>query len=244
MKKLSVIIPAYNEENFIGKLIDKILAVKLSQFDTSLEIIVVDDCSTDNTKTIVEKYPTVTYYRQEKNMGKGAAVKKGISHSTGDWILVQDADLEYEPEDYAPMMEKLLNSKSPAAVYGSRALGQMRENKDIFWLLKSKHPDQKVVNWLASKFLTFFTFVLYGVWITDTLTAYKLYPGNLLRSYTIKTRGFETDHELTALLVQNKIDILEVPIYYYPRSVEEGKKIKAIDFFIALKTLTRFRFLQ
>lgn len=241
MKKLSVIIPAYNEEKSIGALLNKIQAIDLSRFNVILEVIVVDDCSTDNTGKIVTQHSSITYFKQEKNQGKGAAVKKGISLSTGNWVLVQDADLEYEPKDYAPMIQKMLESKSPTAIYGSRALGQLRENKDSGVLFKSKHPDQKVPNWIASKFLTLFTFILYGVWITDTLTAYKLYPAELLRNYKIKTKGFETDHELTALLVHQKIKILEVPIFYYPRSVEEGKKIKAIDFFIALKTLLRFR---
>lgn len=246
MRKLSIVIPAYNEEKFIGGLLEKILAVELKSLGVEKEIIVVDDCSKDQTPLLAQQWaqshPEIRYIRQEKNQGKGAAVKRGIQASTGDWVLVQDADLEYDPEDYIPMIKKALSSgDEQVSVYGSRVLGDAVRNQHKLFF-KSKNENQKFANWAAGRFLTFFVYFLYGLWVTDTLTAYKLYPAKILKSYEIKTKGFETDHELTALLFHNKVRIVEVPIRYYPRSVEEGKKIKTIDFFIALKTLMRFRF--
>lgn len=242
MKKLSVVIPAYNEESSIGELLEKIQKVQTIQYGHHLEIIVIDDCSSDQTGKIAKQFKDVIYLKQDKNRGKGAAVKRGISVSTGDLVLVQDADLEYEPQDYLKMLDALdQKTSSQVSIYGSRSLGQIEIQKETKNLFKSKHPEQKYLNWLAGKFLTLFTYLLYRVWITDTLTAYKMYPGDLVRNYHIITNGFETDHELTAFLVRNGVQIVEVPIHYYPRSVEEGKKIKAIDFFIALRTLVEFR---
>ncbi|HEC13570.1 MAG TPA: glycosyltransferase family 2 protein [Acidiferrobacteraceae bacterium] len=241
MRTLSIVIPAYNEEASIGALLEKIDQVELQSIGVNKEVIVVDDCSSDRTGEIVKQHKNVSYYLQPENHGKGSAVKRGISASTGDWVLVQDADLEYEPNDYIPMIEEANHDPEHISIYGSRLLGQIvfsPEGKRI----KSKHKDQKFVNWLANRLLTVFAFMLFGKWITDTLTAYKLYPGKLVRSYNIVTSGFETDHELTAFLIRSNINIKEVPIHYYPRSVEDGKKIKTTDFFIALITFLRFRF--
>lgn len=241
MRILSIIIPAYNEEASIGTLLEKIDQVDLESVGVSKEVIVVDDCSSDRTGEIAKQHKNVSYYLQPENRGKGSAVKRGISVSTGDWVLVQDADLEYEPNDYIPMVEEASHDPEHTSIYGSRLLGQAvfsPEGK----LIKSKHRDQKFVNWFANRLLTLFAFMLLGKWITDTLTAYKLYPGKLIRSYNIVTSGFETDHELTTFLIRSNIKIIEVPIHYYPRSVDEGKKIKTTDFFIALITFLRFRF--
>ncbi|MEK7831162.1 MAG: glycosyltransferase family 2 protein, partial [Acidobacteriota bacterium] len=121
MGKLSVIIPAYNEEQFIGALLEKVLAVDLSQFGLSKEVIVIDDCSKDRTAEIVRQFPAVTLLSQSPNQGKGAAVRAGLARATGDYLIIQDADLEYDPNDYVPMLAKLL-SNGAGAVYGSRYL--------------------------------------------------------------------------------------------------------------------------
>lgn len=241
MRTISIVIPAYNEEASIGTLLEKIDQVDLESAGVKKEVIVVDDCSSDRTGEIVRQHKNVSYYLQPENRGKGSAVKRGISVSTGDWVLVQDADLEYEPNDYIPMIEEANHDPEHTAIYGSRLLGQI-EFSPGGKLIKSKHREQKFVNWFANRLLTIFAFMLLGKWITDTLTAYKLYPGKLIRSYEIVTSGFETDHELTMFLIRSGIKIIEVPIHYYPRSVDEGKKIKTTDFFIALITLLRFRF--
>lgn len=237
MKKLSVIIPAYNEEKHIGLLLQKVLRVDTESIGFEKEIIVVDDGSKDKTASVVENFKGSVKLIQQKNQGKGSAVQRGIKESKGDYILVQDADLEYDPEDYIPMLKTLTEDGNTAA-YGSRVLG----NKKAYG--STRHPQQSFGPWLANFILTLWTFLLYGKWITDTLTAYKIYPSRVFRVFNIKTKGFETDHEITSKLIKDKIRIVEVPISYYPRSIQEGKKIKASDGFIAILTLLRFRFLN
>ena len=237
MQKLSIIIPAYNEEQFIGTLLDTVLAVDTESLGFEKEIIVVNDGSKDGTADSVRRFPSVTLIDQP-NQGKGAAVQRGIREATGDFILVQDADLEYEPADYRPMLEAIRGGA--ACVYGSRVLGQLR---DRGWTATpGRHPQQGLGPWLAGLILSAVTFLLYWVWISDTLTAYKLYPRSVFGWMKVKTHGFETDHEITAKLIRAGIRITEAPISYHPRSVEEGKKIKASDGFIAIWTLLRFRY--
>ncbi len=232
-------IPAYNEEKFIGKLLEKIAQVPTERIGYKKEIIVVDDGSKDNTFTVASSYPDVICLKQVPNQGKGRAVQRGIAESTGDYVLVQDADLEYSPDDYVPMLERLDGEN--VAVYGSRTLGQIRESG---WatMFPGRHPTQGFGPWVAGVVLSVWTFCLYGTWISDTLTAYKLYPARILKGFSVKTRGFETDHEITAKLIRSGVKIREVPIIYNPRSVEEGKKIKPRDGVIAVLTLLRFRF--
>jgi len=237
MKRLSIVIPAYNEELFIGTLLETILAVDTESLGFEKEIIVVNDGSKDGTSNAVRRFPSVTLIEQ-KNQGKGAAVQRGISEATGDFILVQDADLEYEPADYRPMLEAIRAGAS--CVYGSRTLGQLRASG--WTATPGRHPQQGLGPWLAGVVLSGLTFLLYWVWISDTLTAYKIYPRSVFGWMKIKTHGFETDHEITAKLVRAGIKIREVPIAYHPRSVEEGKKIKATDGLIAIWTLVRFRY--
>lgn len=235
---LSVVIPAYNEENFIGRLLDRISLVDLSQLGFDKEIIVVDDGSIDRTKQVAEGFAGVKVITQQ-NQGKGAAVQSGIRNCTGDYVLVQDADLEYDPLDYIPMLEMLRNNPE-SAIYGSRVLGVRKAHEGIR-RITGMHPRQGFGPWLAGLLLSVWTYFLFGVWITDTLTAYKIYPVSFLRSAHVKTKGFETDHELTAKLIRSNITILEVPIRYNPRSVEEGKKIGWKDGVKAVITILRFR---
>jgi glycosyltransferase involved in cell wall biosynthesis len=237
--RLSIIIPAYNEGAFIGKLLEKILAVPTESLGFEKEIIVVDDGSRDNTGQIARGFSEVHCFSQVPNQGKGKAVQRGIRESTGDFILVQDADLEYDPSDYLRLLVALKQKKADV-VYGSRTLGQYQ--KSGWKLFLGKHAQQGLGQWIAGVLLTLWTALLFQRWITDTLTSYKLYPGPAVKNMILRTTGFETDHEITAKLIRRGHKIAEVPISYYPRSAEEGKKIKPSDGLIAVWTLLRFRF--
>jgi glycosyltransferase involved in cell wall biosynthesis len=239
MPVLSIVIPAYNEAAFIGKLLEAIQRVDIAPAGFAKEIIVVDDGSSDRTETIARGYQGVKVFTQTPNQGKGRAVQRGVREATGDYILVQDADLEYDPRDYLALLRALRPGVD--SVYGSRVLGQ-RRHQSRFPLFPGRHPQQRFGPWLAGALLTLWTALLYGRWITDTLTAYKLYPTSALRKMKVRTAGFETDHEITAKLCRGGYRIVEAPIEYRPRSAEEGKKIKARDGVIAAWTLLRFRF--
>ncbi|NQY73158.1 MAG: glycosyltransferase family 2 protein [Candidatus Margulisbacteria bacterium] len=238
MKKLSILIPAYNEEGTLGELLSILDKLSLESAGFKTEIIVVNDGSTDRTEEIAKQFPDVLYIYQD-NQGKGAAVKTGIERATGDWVLIQDADLEYDPHDYIDLLSAITQEKQ--VVYGSRFLGQLSGQKRNHFF-PGKHPDQRLGPWIAGLILSFWTFLLYGRWITDTLTAYKLFPSSFIKRIEIETTGFETDHELSSKLIRLGYRIEEVPIRYHPRSLEEGKKIKAKDGFIAVWTLLKFRF--
>ena len=239
MPVLSIVIPAYNEAASIAALLEKILPVPVESLGFEKELIVVDDGSQDRTGEIARRFAQVKVFTQVPNQGKGKAVQRGIQESTGDYILIQDADLEYDPNDYRVLLQAL--GPQADCVYGSRTLGQVRANPG--WrLTPGRHPEQSLGPWLAGGLLSLWTLLLYGKWITDTLTAYKLYPAAVVRSMTIQTSGFETDHEITAKLIKRGCRIREVPISYFPRSVEAGKKIRPRDGFIAVWTLLKFRF--
>ena len=241
MPLLSIVIPAYNEEAFIGTLIERILAVPVENLGFSKELIVVNDGSRDKTAEVAQsftkRYPQVRCFSQS-NQGKGKAVRRGIQEAVGDYVLIQDADLEYDPQDYVALLEGLHQGD---VVYGSRTLGQ-RRNQVAFTLYPGRHAEQGFGPWMAGVLLTLWTALIYGRWITDTLTAYKLYPARAVKNMRLETTGFETDHEITAKLIRQGLRIVEVPIRYYPRSREEGKKIKPRDGLIAVWTLLRFRF--
>lgn len=238
MRVLSIIVPAYNEGAYIAQLLERMFAVPTEALGFTKEIIVVNDGSKDNTEAEARRFP-VKVFTQVPNQGKGKAVQRGIAEAAGDYILIQDADLEYDPGDYIPMLEAL--SAGADAVYGSRVLGSYHRQSG-FTIFPGRHPQQRFGPWLAGVLLTLWTWLLYGRWITDTLTSYKLYPAKIVQSMNIRTAGFETDHEITAKLIRRSQKIVEVPIAYFPRSQEEGKKIKPIDGLIAVWTLVKFRF--
>jgi len=240
IRKLSVVIPAYNEAPYIAEVIRKVQAVDLAPMNVIKEIIVVDDGSRDNTFEIANSIPGVKAFKQTVNQGKGAAVKRGIEIASGDMIIIQDADLEYDPDDYKKMLPSLLDG-SFKAVYGSRTMKKESVHRHLA-VLHGKHPAQYWAHYLAGVVLSQITFFLFGRYLTDTLTAYKLYDAPLLKSLKLRGKGFELDHEITAKVIRRKIDILEVPISYTPRTKSEGKKISAKDGFIAVATLMRFRF--
>ena len=237
MPTVSIVIPAYNEEAFIGQLLERVLKVEIESFGFYKELIVVDDGSGDATSSTVRAFPGVRLIVQD-HQGKGGAVQSGIREATGDYILIQDADLEYDPADYAAMLQEL--SVRGGVIYGSRTRGQFRERG---WsLTPGRHPRQSLGPWVANLLLTLWTFLLYGKWITDMLTGYRIYPRRVFSRIDVVTTGFETDHEITAKLIRLGIPIHEVPISFAPRSAKEGKKIRPRDGWIAVWTLLRFRF--
>jgi dolichol-phosphate mannosyltransferase len=225
---LSVVIPAYNEERFIGTLLQQIRAVDLGPLGIEKEIIVVDDYSADRTSEIVSGFPEVRLHRQSVNGGKGKAVRQGIATATGELLIIQDADLEYDPSDYVPMLRAFLDGKGDV-VYGSRYLG------------RGRHPQQSLAAYLGGRSLSVACVLATGRFLTDTVTAYKLFRRSDLAALDLQTSGFELDHEITARLLARGLKIVEVPIRYAPRSREEGKKIGLRDWFIALRTFHRFR---
>jgi glycosyltransferase involved in cell wall biosynthesis len=231
VKRLSIVIPAYNEERFIGTLLQRILAVDLTPHDLEKELIVVDDCSKDGTAEAVKRFPEVRLYRHEKNGGKGRAVRTGIEHATGDYLMIQDADLEYEPQDYVPMVEALLSNRGDV-VYGSRYTKG---------LVGSKHSEQSWPAYLGGRSLSIAALICTGSYLTDTVTALKLFPRTLLNELNLQTTGFELDHEITSKVLARKRRIVEVPIQYFPRSRDEGKKIGAKDWVRGLQTFWKYR---
>ena len=228
MNTLSIVIPAYNEERYIGALLNKIEAVDLTSLGFRKEIIVVDDCSRDKTAEIVAANPAVTLRRLERNAGKGGAVRAGITAATGEFLIIQDADLEYDPQDYIPMLQTLMDGRAEI-VYGSRYLG------------RGRYPHQSLPAYLGGRSLSAVGWLFTGRYLTDTVTALKLFRRTDIAALPLETSGFELDHELTARMLARGRRIVEVPIRYYPRSRAEGKKIGARDWFVALKTFWKYR---
>ncbi len=225
MVSLSVIIPVYNEKATIREIIDRVQSTGLVN-----ELIVVDDGSTDGTREILSQIASekpIKLILQPQNMGKGAAVWTGIQNSSSEYILIQDADLEYDPREYPKLLAPVKDGLSEV-VYGSRFLGAARR-ATLFW------------NMLANKLLTFTTNILYNNILSDMETGYKLIKRELLKDITIHARGFDLEPELTAKLLKKGIPIYEVPIQFTPRAYSEGKKIKMKDAFIAFWTLLKYR---
>ena len=227
LRVLSVVIPAYNEERFIATLLAKIQALDLSPLGFALEIIVVDDCSRDRTADIVAAVPGVRLIRMPQNGGKGKAVRAGIAAATGELLIIQDADLEYDPRDYVPMLQALLDGAD--IVYGSRYLG------------RGRHDNQSLTAYLGGRSLSVIAWAFTGRFLTDTVTALKLFRREDIAALPLETSGFELDHEITSRMVARGKRIVEVPIRYYPRSREEGKKIGPRDWFVGIRTFWRYR---
>jgi dolichol-phosphate mannosyltransferase len=225
---LSIVIPAFNEERFIGTLLEQIQAVDLEPLGVAKEIIVVDDCSRDRTAEIVAAFPSARLHRMPVNGGKGRAVRAGLEFASGDYVIIQDADLEYDPRDYLPMMRAILDRRADV-VYGSRYLGAGR------------HTGQSLMAYLGGRSLSVVCRLCTGTYLTDTVTALKLFPRAVLMSLDLRTSGFELDHEITAKVLARGLRIVEVPVRYYPRSREEGKKIGWRDWVTGTRTFVRFR---
>jgi len=225
--KLSVVIPVYNEKNTIADIIGLVKAVE----DLDKEIIVVDDGSKDGTvkilKDLEKVHPDVKFYYKEKNVGKGDTLRIGFSHTTGDYVIVQDADLEYDPQDYKKLLRALTEEKADV-VYGSRFSGTRK--------------DMLPVQYFGNKLLTIITNLLFGIKLTDMETCYKLMPGDFVRKLQIKSPKFDFEPEITAKILKSGLKLKEVPIHYKGRKYSEGKKITWKDGFAALWTLLKFRF--
>ena len=231
--KLSIIMPVYNEESTLRKILEKVRSV-----DIEKEIIIVDDSSTDGTKEIlkaIKNRNTKVIYHTE-NIGKGAAIKTGLKHITGDTVIIQDADLEYDPEDYHRLIEPIVSGKSKVA-YGSRILGRKGNSYLRYYLGK---------NFLAlryhfgNKLLTNVANLLYHAEITDLYTCYKVFDTKILKSTKLNCKGFEFCPEVTARIRKQGYRIYEVPISYHPRSVKEGKKITWKDGLKGLYALIKY----
>ena len=225
--KLSIVIPVYNERNTIKEILRRVKQVDLG--DLEREIIIVDDNSQDGTRNILameeDSITRVIYHTQ--NRGKGAAVRSGYKAATGDLIVVQDADLEYDPEDYPKLLEPILKGKAQV-VYGSRFTGP-RKNM-LFW------------HYVGNRFLALTTNVLFNTTLSDMETCYKLMTREVLDSLDLKSDHFDIEPEITAKILKQRIRIFEVPISYAGREMEEGKKITWRDGFPALWTLFKYRF--
>ena len=230
---LSIIIPAYNEEKTIAELLHRVLDADLGE-GIDRELIVVNDCSTDSTGRIVQSFiaahpqAPITYLVHDRNQGKGMAVRTGIQAVTGDYVVMQDADLELDPNDFARMLPHLLSGQY-RVVYGSRFLAE--ENSHTYFSYQ-----------LGGKFLSVMTNLLYDQSITDEPTCYKMFDAGLLKSIPLDCKGFEFCPEVTAKVSRLGYKIKEVPIRYYPRSIEEGKKLRLRDGLKAIGTLLKYRF--
>jgi glycosyltransferase involved in cell wall biosynthesis len=226
--QLSVIIPVYNEKDTIREILRRVQAMNLAQ-----EILIVDDGSTDGTRQILKELdgegPARVVFH-ERNQGKGAAVRTGIEASTGDVLLIQDADLEYDPREY-PKLLRPIREEIADVVYGSRFLGGARR-PILFW------------NMVANKILTLVTNVLYNNILTDMETGYKVFRREVVEDMPLHAKRFEFEPEFTAKILKRKVRIFEVPIDFNPRDYSEGKKIKINDAFEALWTLLKYRFID
>jgi glycosyltransferase involved in cell wall biosynthesis len=239
MIRLSIIIPAYNEAAFIGTLLERIAAVDLTDLGVTREVIVVDDGSRDATADIAEAC-AVRVLRQRPNAGKGAAVRRGIDAAAGTHILIQDADLEYDPRDYRPMLDALRRGGGTIAVYGSRYLNPAGADGKVRMRV-GPWPGQSWPAFLGGRSLSVAAWLTTGRFLTDTVTALKLFPRDLVSGLGLETSGFELDHEISAKVLARGVPIVEVPIGYQPRSKADGKKIGAADWWRALRTFWRYR---
>ena len=233
MDKLSIIIPAYNEGPTIHEILDKIKEVEL-QFDLEKELIIVNDCSKDNTEESILKYKesnpdlNIQYFKHEVNQGKGAALHTGISKAKGKYLIIQDADLEYDPNEYNIILPPIVNGQADV-VYGSRFMGGNPHRILFFW-----HS-------LGNKILTFISNMFTNLNLTDMETCYKCFRTEIIQSLNLKEKRFGFEPEVTAKVSRlPKIRIYEVGISYYGRTYEEGKKIGWRDGFRAIYSILKY----
>ena len=224
--KLSVIIPVYNERNTLQEILRRVNSVPVEK-----EVILVDDYSTDGTRDLLRQMEKVgaTVLYHEKNMGKGAALRTGFQHATGNYVIVQDADMEYDPNDYPKLLQPILEGRADV-VYGSRFSGDYRN-------MTSLHR-------LGNQFLTVMTNILYRTSITDMETCYKLFRRETIQGIRIECNRFNFEPEITAKILKRKLRVVEVPISYSGRDFSEGKKITWRDGISAIWALLKYRFTE
>ncbi len=221
--RLSVIVPVYNEICTIADIICRVRAVPLN-----VELIVIDDGSTDGTREMLQDIASIDHlFFHDRNRGKAAAIRTGLKAVTGDVVVIQDADLEYDPQDFVLMLERI-ERDGAQVVYGSRILG--------------KNPMSHLSFYLGGRLLSLLSNLLYGLQITDEPTCYKMFRRDLIMGIDLVCEGFAFCPEVTARVARRGLSIVEVPIRYSPRKLKEGKKIRARDGLIAIWTLLRYRF--
>lgn len=225
MNKISILIPVYNERNTLLEILKQVEAV---DFGLDKEIILIDDFSTDGTKELYKDLNYKILYH-EKNMGKGAALRTGFNAATGDIIIIQDADLEYNPADYKPLVELIKNNEADV-VYGSRLADTRNQGKFL------------LLSYLANVTLSFMTRILYGTFLTDMETCYKAFRADFIKGITIESNRFDFEPEITAKILKKKARFREIPISYNARQESEGKKITWKDGVQAIFTLLKYRF--
>lgn len=229
MPLLSVVVPVFNEERTLASVVERLLGIGVD-----LEVVIVDDCSTDTTPSVIaalqRRSPQVRAFRHEKNGGKTAALKTAFAQSRGDVVIIQDADLEYDPNEIPAVIAPILEGNADV-VYGSRFLVRRATRVVYFY------------HYVGNKFLTLFSNALTNLNMTDVETCFKAFRGEIIRNMIITSKGFGFEIEVTAKVAKLKCAVYEVPISYYGRTYEEGKKITAMDGFAALWYIVRYNLL-
>ncbi|HEV2664076.1 MAG TPA: glycosyltransferase family 2 protein [Blastocatellia bacterium] len=229
---LSILMPVYNEANTIHEIIKRIEAADLG--DVRKELIIVDDASKDGTREALDdlrKNGLLKVYFHAQNMGKGAALRTALTYATGDIIIIQDADLEYDPAEYAELIKPILKGRADV-VYGSRLSGAKVARAFNFW------------HFVGNKMLTLITNVLYNSILSDMETCYKVFRADVIKNLQIKSNRFNFEPEITAKVLKRKHKLYEMPISYYGRDFSEGKKITWRDGFAAIWALVKYRFMD
>lgn len=228
MKKITILIPVYNEVSTLEEILRKVENADFCGLEK--EIILIDDYSTDGTRELYEKLPYKVLYH-DYNQGKGAALKTGFENATGDVIVIQDADLEYDPVDYAPLVKLIVEGHADVC-YGSRLSGGKPSRSFMFTHL------------IGNKFLSLLTNILYGSTLTDMETCYKAFKTDFIKGIEIKSRRFDFEPEITAKVLKRGARLYELPVSYYGREFSEGKKITWKDGFHAIIALVKYRFID